>query len=56
LKDNVEFLGVNFHGVLASKIPAVKFKGLYLLPGPKPTAALGDKGDTKSNSTLVLVL
>lgn len=32
-----------------------RFSGLYLLPGPKPTSAIGETGDCKSNSTLVLV-
>lgn len=32
-----------------------KFNGLYLLPGNKPSANFGDYGDTRYNSTLVLV-
>lgn len=32
-----------------------RFNGLYLLPGPKPSGSFGDIGDTKSNSTLVLI-
>jgi hypothetical protein len=38
-----------------SLLSFAKFNGLYLLPGPKPSNSFGDMGDTKSNSTLVLI-
>jgi len=59
LLENISFLTENLRFELTpntENLPAGKFKGVYLLPGPLPTTAIGDKGDTKSNSTLVLVL
>ncbi len=38
-----------------SLFSSVNFNGLYLLPGPQPSSSFGDTGDTKSNSTLVLI-
>jgi hypothetical protein len=57
LNVNIEELGVNLRFRLSSQgLSSVKCKGLYLLPGAGPSEALGDKGDTKEDSTLVLLL
>lgn len=49
-------------GTLTEKIQAklslfsfTTFRDLYLMPGPKPSGSFGDAGNTKSDSTLVLV-